>query len=377
MPAINNVLVVGGGTAGAAGAILLAEAGVTVDLIEINPDITALGSGITLQGNALRVLNQLGIWERISRAGYVQEDWLGLRAPDAEGTLLARVPSTRTGGPDLPATLGIDRPTLARILIERVAELPIRVRTGLTFTDLVQQPDSVTAHFSDGSVGTYDLVIGADGVRSHTRRYLGIDAEIRSTGLGAWRAIVPRPESITHTEVCYGGPSYIAGFGPINEHEMYAFFTEDAQDRTALTADERLAVMRRFAEKYHGPWDVIHPTLTETSRVHYTWFESYLAEGPWHRGRVVLIGDAVHTCPPTVAQGAAMALEDAQVLAELLLGNDVLDDALLNGFAVRRLARVRPVIEATLQIVEWVLAHEHSDIPRLMAEVATIVTEPA
>lgn len=135
--------------------------------------------------------------------------------------------------------------------------------------------------------------------------------------------------------------------------------------------------MRRIAESYHGPWDVIRPTLTDAERVHYTWFESYLDEGPWHRGRVVPVGDAVHTCPPTVAQGAAMALEDAQVLAESLLAADELDDELLNGFAARRLARVRPVIEATLQIVQWTLAHEQGDVARLTAEVEQIVREPA
>ncbi|MFD0523622.1 FAD-dependent monooxygenase [Paractinoplanes durhamensis] len=69
MPAVGNVLVVGGGAAGAAAAILLAEGGVAVDLIDIKPDIGALGSGITLQGNALRVLRQLGVWDEISERG--------------------------------------------------------------------------------------------------------------------------------------------------------------------------------------------------------------------------------------------------------------------------------------------------------------------
>ena len=63
MTAVNSVLVVGAGLAGAATAIRLAEAGVAVDLVEITPDTAALGSGITLQGNALRELRMLGVWE--------------------------------------------------------------------------------------------------------------------------------------------------------------------------------------------------------------------------------------------------------------------------------------------------------------------------
>src|SRR5215207_3041745 len=77
MSAVRNVLVVGGGAAGAATAILLAQGGVSVDLIEIKPDAGALGSGITLQGNALRVLRQLGVWDLVSERGYAF-DTLGL-----------------------------------------------------------------------------------------------------------------------------------------------------------------------------------------------------------------------------------------------------------------------------------------------------------
>src|SRR5947209_11043150 len=117
VPAVTTALVVGGGAAGAATAILLAEAGVAVDLVEIKPEPTAVGSGITLQGNALRVLRQLGVWEHVRAAGYAF-DSLGLRAPDPAGTLIAEIPDVRTGGDDLPATLGMPRPELARILLE-------------------------------------------------------------------------------------------------------------------------------------------------------------------------------------------------------------------------------------------------------------------
>jgi len=88
MPAVHTVLVVGSGLAGTAAAIHLADHGVTVDLIEIKPDIAAIGSGITLQGNALRELRKLGVWEAVQANGY-SYDSLGLRAPNPDGTLLA------------------------------------------------------------------------------------------------------------------------------------------------------------------------------------------------------------------------------------------------------------------------------------------------
>ena len=90
MTAVRSVLVIGGGTAGTATAILLAEQGVAVELIEAAPDVTALGSGITLQGNALRVLRRLGVWEAVQRLGHAFCT-VGLRAPDAAGTLLTEI----------------------------------------------------------------------------------------------------------------------------------------------------------------------------------------------------------------------------------------------------------------------------------------------
>jgi 2-polyprenyl-6-methoxyphenol hydroxylase-like FAD-dependent oxidoreductase len=87
----------------------------------------------------------------------------------------------------------------------------------------------------------------------------------------------------------------------------------------------------------------------------------------------VLIGDAVHTCPPTLAQGAALALEDAAVLAELLLATDAVDDTLWQAFTARRLERTRTVVDASVQLGQWLLDHEQGDLPGLMGRVAALV----
>jgi 2-polyprenyl-6-methoxyphenol hydroxylase-like FAD-dependent oxidoreductase len=376
MPAVNNVLVVGGGAAGAAAAILLAEAGVAIDLVEVKPELSTVGSGITVQGNALRVLRQLGVWDEVRAAGYAF-DSLGLRAPDPAGTLLVELPDVRSGGPDLPATMGMPRPILARILIDRATTVGVKVRFGTTTTDLAQDDDGVDAAFADGSTGRYDLVVGADGIRSWTRRMLGIQLETRSIGMGIWRTFGPRPESVTRTDLYYGGPSYIAGYCPTGESSLYAYIVEKAQDRSTLTPDEQLATMKELSAAYHGPWDDIRETLDDPSRVNYTWFETHLLDAPWNRGRVVLIGDAAHSCPPTIAQGAAQALEDAAVLAELLLAHDDLDQDLWDEFHARRVDRARTVVEASNQLAQWLLDHEQGDVPALMGRVVGLVSQPA
>jgi 2-polyprenyl-6-methoxyphenol hydroxylase-like FAD-dependent oxidoreductase len=376
MPAVNNVLVVGGGAAGAATAIFLADAGVAVDLVEVKPEPTTVGSGITIQGSALRVFRQLGVWDQVREAGYTF-DGLGLRAPDPAGTLVADLPAMKTGGPDLPDAMGMPRPELARILLDRAAAAGVKVRFGTTTTDLTQDDAGVDATFSDGSTGRYDLVVGADGIRSWTRRMLGIELETRSVGMGIWRAFGPRPASVTRTDLYYGGPAYIAGYCPTGENSLYAYIVEDAQDRSTLTPEQQLATMKELSEAYHGPWDDIRETLTDPSRVNYTWFETHLLDAPWNRGRVVLIGDAVHTCPPTLAHGVGQALEDAAVLTELLLARDVLDQQLWDDFHARRYERTRLVVDSSNQLAEWQLAHVQGDVPGLQGRLSAVLSQPA
>ncbi|HEX6342270.1 FAD-dependent monooxygenase [Umezawaea sp.] len=375
MTAVGSVLVVGGGPAGTAAAILLADAGIAVDLVEISPDVTATGSGITVQENALRVLRDLGVWPLVERAGYAFND-IGMRAPDAHGTLLfeAREIPSASG---LPATVGMYRPDLARILVDRAASLGAKIRFGTTVVGLEQDDEGVDATFSDSSRRRYDLVVGADGVRSAVRGLLGIELRTRATGMGIWRAFTSRPESVTRTDLYYGGRAYIAGYCPTGDDSLYAYLVEDAQDRGALSPDDRLAVVRALAEHYHGPWDDIRALLVDPARINYTWFETHLLDGPWNRGRVVLIGDAVHTCPPTVAQGAALALEDAAVLVELLLAADTVDGDLWAAFTERRLERVRTVVDASVRLGQWLLDGERGDVPGLMRTVAETVGRPA
>jgi 2-polyprenyl-6-methoxyphenol hydroxylase-like FAD-dependent oxidoreductase len=376
MPAVTSVLVVGSGLAGTAAAIHLAAGGVAVDLVEVKPEITALGSGITLQGNALRELRSLGVWDRVRAKGY-PFDVTGIRAPDPAGTVVAEIPDAKTGGPDLPAVMGMPRPELACILLDRAAEVGVKVRCGTAPRELAQDGAGVDVAFSDGSTRRYDLVVGADGVRSWTRCAVGIELETRPTGMGIWRTFGPRPASVTRTDLFYGGPSYIAGYCPTGDASLYAYIVEEAQDRSGLSPEQQLATMKQLAQSYHGPWDEIRETLTDPSRVHYTRFETHLLDAPWNRDRVVLIGDAAHTCPPTMAQGGAMALEDAAVLAELLVCRDALDQDLWDAFHTRRFERVRTVVDASNQLARWLLDHVHGDAPGLFRRIAALTSRPA
>lgn len=365
MVSVNTVLVVGAGSAGCVAATKLAQSGISVDVVEIHDDVTTRGSGITVQGNALRVLREIGALEEAEKNGFPFFS-TGIRIPD--GTLVAELDDIQTGGPDLPATMGMERPDLARVLVEAAQAAGATINFGSTVESLDDDGDGVDVVFSNGSTGRYDLVIGADGVNSAIRPMIGIDTEPEPTGMAVFRVFTTRPESVTRTDLCFAGPAYIAGFCPTAPDSLYAYLVEPAEDRTGMSPEERLAHMKNLAQAYHGPWDDIRELMTDPASVNYTWFEKMILDAPWWRGRTVLIGDAAHTCPPTVAQGAAQAMEDGFVLADSLLSFDELD-ASLESFMDRRYDRAKTVVEASVQIGQWMIDDDQdANIPGLMMQ---------
>jgi 2-polyprenyl-6-methoxyphenol hydroxylase-like FAD-dependent oxidoreductase len=181
---------------------------------------------------------------------------------------------------------------------------------------------------------------------------------------------------VVRTDLAYGGPAYIAGYCPTGDTTIYAYVAEASRDRAAIPPETYADEMRRLASAYGGHWAEIIPHITDPAKVNYTWFDRLLVEGPWHRGRVVLAGDAAHCCPPTLAQGAAMSLEDALVLAELLTSGREWDDALLREYHERRMPRVRAVVEASVRLGQWQLdGVRDADVPGLMGRTMTMLRE--
>ncbi|WP_369230751.1 FAD-dependent oxidoreductase [Streptomyces sp. R21] len=372
--ATRTVLVVGAGTSGNALTVLLRRAGIAVDVVEASPDgKAAAGSGITLQGNALRVLREVGVLEGIEKDGYAAEG-VAVLAPD--GTVLHAHEELRTGGDDLPSHIGMQRPRLQQLLIDRVRASGAEIRLGTTATALGQDDEGVDVTFSDATSRRYDLVVGADGLHSATRAMIGITERPEPTGMGIWRAPAPRPAGVHRTEMVYGGRCFIAGYCPTGEDTVYAYLVERARDRDALRPATYADEMRALSEGYGGAWTEIRTAFTDPKAVNYTCFDRHLVEGPWHRGRVVLVGDAAHACPPTLAQGAAMSLEDVLVLAELLTSRDDWDDQLFTDYHDRRLPRVRMVVDASVQLGQWLLdGVRDADVPGLMGRTMNALKE--
>jgi 2-polyprenyl-6-methoxyphenol hydroxylase-like FAD-dependent oxidoreductase len=345
---LQRILVIGGGIGGMAAAISLRKLGAEVDLVELDPLWQVYGAGITISGPTLRALRALGVIDAVMAHGFCAD---GVSICDADGALLADLPTPRLAGPDVPGGGGISRPVLARILSDATRAAGVQVRLGATFTSIAQHGEAATVAFSDGSSSAYDLVVGADGLYSKVRQACFPGAPVpQFTGQGCWRAIVPRPAHIDRPHIFMGSLTK-AGVNPISQDEMYLFLTLHMPDNPFI--DKQAWPQRLAAELagFGGPIGVVRDGLDASSRILYRPLEKLLMTAPWHSGHVVLMGDAVHATTPHLASGAGAAVEDALVLAEELDRAGSLDSALA-AYTARRLPRARMIVENSLALGE-------------------------
>jgi len=346
MVKLNKVLVVGGGIGGMCAAIELRKRGIEVDLIELDKDWQVYGAGITISGPTLRAFKTIGVVQQIMEQGWCA-DGCDMALPN--GTVVGQIPTPRIGGPEIPGGGGIMRPVLAKILSKATRDAGVKVRLGMSFSAIELRGDGADVVFTDGTQASYDLVIGADGLNSRVRTTLFPDApKPRFTGQGSWRAVVPRPKEIVRATM-YLGQHCKAGVNPVSHDEMYLFFLDKRPQKDYIAPEEWPAILREELAEFSGLIGEIRDGITAQSRIVYRPLEALLVPAPWHKGRVVLIGDAVHATTPHLASGAGIAVEDAVVLAEELdRASDV--EAALVAFTARRWERARLVVENSVRL---------------------------
>jgi 2-polyprenyl-6-methoxyphenol hydroxylase-like FAD-dependent oxidoreductase len=341
-----SILIVGGGIAGMSAAILLARTGARVDLIELDAHWKVTGAGITITGPTLRAMQTLGVLDEIRALGYTGN---GIRVCAIDGSVIAELATPSPKGTDIEGSGGIMRPVLHRILSQHALSRGTNVTLGVTIDSLQQDLNRVHVQLSNGVQASYDLVIGADGLHSSVRKLLLSDAPTPEyTGQCIWRVAVPRPKSIDRRHFFLGGPVKV-GLSPVSKDEMYMFLLETRRAPGWMT-DERAPVeLARLLEGYGGALRDIRNGLNASSRIVFRPLEAFFLPAPWHRGNVVLIGDAAHPTSPQLASGAGMAIEDAIVLAEELERATEVAHA-CDAFMRRRYERCRLVVENSLEI---------------------------
>jgi 2-polyprenyl-6-methoxyphenol hydroxylase-like FAD-dependent oxidoreductase len=324
----------------------LAKQGVTAEIIDSDPEWKVYGAGITITGPTLRAFRDLGLLDAIAAQGFLSN---GAHFMLFNGNLLATQEPLPIE-PGLPAAGGIMRPRLHQIMSDEVRRLGITVRLGLTVARLDQDESGVDVAFSDGSSGRYDLVIGADGIYSQTRGMLFPAAmQPEYTGQMSWRVVAPRPPEMDYNEF-YFGHRHIGGINPCSQDEVYAFILNPEPEPSRVADADKPAVLKELLKDFGGFLGEIRDGLGPQSSIVQRPFEYAMQPKPWHVGRVVLIGDAVHATTAHLASGAGIAVEDALVLADELAkcGGDV--GRGLIAYTERRFERCRFVVESSVAI---------------------------
>lgn len=361
-----NILIIGGGFSGMSAAIALRRDGHAVDLVEIDPGWRSYGAGISLGGATLRAFRTLGILDAFLQQGFAG-DGVDIHIPT--GQKVATLPTPRIAGPDVPGGGAIMRPVLAKILADATRASGTTVHLGCTFSALTQDAEGVEVAFSDGRRARYDAVIGADGLYSEVREALFPDApKPHYVGQAVWRAVLPRPPEVRNA-MMWVGPRIKVGVNPVSQEEMYMFVTEDRAANEHVEPAQFAPRLCELLAAFPAPLLLQARTQLEgaDARIVFRPLESLLMPRPWHRGRVLLVGDAVHATTPHLASGACIGIEDALVAAEELKRQpDV--TAAFAAVEARRWDRCRMVVENSGRLADIEITggdkQEHASIMR-------------
>ena len=304
-----KILIVGGGIAGLTLLACLKKRGIEATLVERAPKFETIGYVLGLFPNGLSILEYLGLEKIMIERSEILKNYV---VHDMEGREIWKCKMSDFGG-TLPS-LEPERSVLQSVLLEKNAEADIRINT--TVKEFHEKADGVHVTLSDGTEAVYDLLVGADGINSEVRTQIDPKRRQLYTGFSYWMTWVPMVPGASPTIANYIGKRKLVGTFPSKSGSgMMVFFGAAAPEHLY---DHKAPLRELFAEftKNNPVIAGIVNTLPEGDAQAFHHDDDELHGKVWYKGRVVLMGDAVHAFSPLLGMGASMAMEDAYVFAE-------------------------------------------------------------
>jgi 2-polyprenyl-6-methoxyphenol hydroxylase-like FAD-dependent oxidoreductase len=346
-------LIAGAGLGGLAAALALLKKGFDAELYEQAPQLAEFGAGVQVSANSARVLYALGLGDELSRIGThvgAREMRLWSTGQTWPGMALGTSAEERYGFPHFT----VHRADLQGVLIEAVRrEKPGAIHLDARCTGFEQAAHGVTLKLEGGRTVRGDVLVGADGIHSLMREQLFGAGKPQFTGCVAWRGLAPAEKLSAHLRrnvvshwVCKG--AHLIQY-PVRQGRLINMIGVLERDDWRIESWSVQGTHQECAADFAG-WHADVQELIRQVAVPYKW--ALMAREPllrWTQGRATLLGDACHPALPYLAQGAAMAIEDALVLARCADAFcDDLERALLCYEAVRA-PRTARIVRATIE----------------------------
>lgn len=339
----NTVLILGGGIAGLTTAIALQRKHIDFMVFEAVPEITAVGSGISLAGNAMQALEKLSVADDVKAHGHLITSMI---IQDEKGNYLSALDTRKFIEEHGMYNVAIHRGDLHKVLLKNIPTE--KILTGKKAVRIQEKADGVVVMFADGSEQQGAAVIVAEGIHSAIRKQLLPDSQPRYSGYTCWRGVTENQWGITQQAIETWGPAGRLGYVPIGNNNVYWFACKNAPQ-----LDERMKnfTISDLVKNFNGYAHPIPEIISSTPPENLIWSDISDLK-PISRfafNRVLLIGDAAHATTPNLGQGACLGIEDALLVAEeLSQQNDPV--VAFKSFELKRLDRAHFIVNTSYRL---------------------------